>query len=293
MNTTYFCVSVTLTIMMGSLVVWFDRAWPQHTTAQDKLRRKLEQAETRWQQQGYIIHWGATHVTYHGNQLPLGKYEIVHPAVGGVLGLVDNVLIYERDKSSSQLIIPLADIQWIGSHNVRVKLEDFTTVREGLIIHYVQQRSTSTQWRIAIFIAADFYPILKKLSKLTALPYYRLERQRPDFGPFDAIRMEQDIYGKWHRQHNEQLYITPTSQLVFGFRDPLPVNQLRHIEVIKRSSKFSDFIPYSTALLRLGYEDLGQRHTVGYLMRDADALAQQLSARSGVPHHTDAGRKKK
>lgn len=256
------------------------------------------QLNTDWQNNGRSIQFAPIYAGYLGYR-PVPDHHALKPQ-HGALGIVDHTLSYAARDKMSDLTIPLDAIEWMGSHRIMVETGKNAVQKMALVVHYQQptfdysisNEPNGSLWRVAAFITAQNHDILTRLSQLTGLKYVALPRSRYDFGPFDATRMQQDIYGQWEGTVRRPLYLAP-DRLLFDFRHAIHLRNLRTIEVVTREHKLIS-LPGSESLLRLTYLDhTGNQQMIAYLLRYAPAMAEALSVRSGIPFSSSDGRKKK
>lgn len=244
-----------------------------------------------WQYTRRTVQFTPVRATFFG-KIPRRDYASVR-RYNGAIGIADDTLRFEAQRNDTFLEIPLTAIKWMGSQRICTHRGKNSTYRMALVVHFQETFPYNAPWRVATFVTPQNEEILATLNRLTGLGYATSRRGHADFGPFDATRMDQDIYGQWHEATRRTLYVAP-KWFMYNFCDPVPFAQLRKIEVIARGGLLNDLIPLLEELLRLEYTDTdGKSHTAGYMTRHADALAKELSRRSGVPYHTHAGRKKK
>jgi len=115
---------------------------------------------------------------------------------------------------------------------------------------------------------------------------------REDFGPARALRMHEDVYGEWHADREDQLYLAP-DRLLFGWRSAIPLDDIQRLNVLHRGG-LDALRPLASGLLRIEYRAAeGAIETVGFKVRRpaewADAIAEHSA--SGLP--VGQGRKKK
>ncbi len=111
-------------------------------------------------------------------------------------------------------------------------------------------------------------------------------------GPLNALRLRQDVYGRWERDHTITLYLVPDRVLV-DWHTALRNDQIRDLAVVDAPARLNVL---DRDLLRITYTtDDDARNIIGFVMDDGEAKrwAQVLHTHSGAPLEIITGRKKK
>jgi hypothetical protein len=233
----------------------------------------IEHTRRYWQREGRIIRFGPVNTLYLGD-LP-DNLNMLPDA--GWLGLVDDRLIFLGESSANlEISLPLERIRWIGQANVKVQQWNALTM-------YIEWESG---WRLHTFEVWEFNKLVTAMQEIGGVALVRYS----DYGPFDAPRYDQNIYGQWERGYTMKLYLME-DRLLADWRTVVTLDQIRGLAVLPSAGLSLTH----SALLSVHYTMADNRlHAVGFAMdgEKAGEWARVLQTRTGIePEY--GGRKQK
>lgn len=250
-------------------------------------RAHVIRVRTAWVRAGRIVHCGPVGATCYGNR-PRHLYGIGH---FGALGLADGQVIFTGHRQSRwDARIPFDALRWIGVRPISVSAGRTTVQRRALILHY----DSPNGWQVAAYVLSDLQWFVDELDQVGGLPPAHQSDQREDYGPAHATRLIEDVYGQWHVDRRDALYLAP-DRLLFGWRQPVMLADIRRLDVITQGG-WRDLNPLTADLLRIDYDapdGEGQLQTVGFVVRHTRRWAEAITRRTQVPLVVHQGRKKK
>jgi hypothetical protein len=251
---------------------WTRRALTQHVI----------RIQTAWVRAGQIVHYGPVGGVCLGNR-PRRAYG---SGVFGGLGITDGRLVFDGYRSNTENIsVPYAHVRHIGLTAVAVRRAS----RRALTVHY----ESPDGWRVATFLTDSPVELAQALADECDLPVYDSGEAREDFGPAQAVRMFEDVYGEWHDDREDDLYLAP-DRLLFGWRDAILLADIRRLDVYAQGGRWRDVNPLARDLLRIEHgpaED--DVEVVGFGVRGADQWADAIRQRATAPLAVYVGRKRK
>ena len=230
---------------------------------------------TAWARAGKRVHWGPVGARCLGHT-PQRRYG---RGVSGALGVVDGGLVFSGARTRRlDICLPVAQIRWIGLVGVRAAWRRQT----ALMVH----AETVDGWRVFVFTLREPVALAEALAQMGGLPVHDSRPNRPDYGPSQAVRLRQDVYGAWHAEDTGTLYLGP-ERLLFRERDAIPLAGIRRLDVLRGEKGVR-------SLLRVEYahED-GTTESVGFVVPRAQAWAEAIRRRMHVPVPVRQGRKRK
>ena len=271
--------SLGLGSLSGVALWWERRAQSRH----------IIRIRTAWVRAGHVIRFGPIGAAGYGT-LPQRTYT---RGAFGALGLTGSALVFDgHRRTSSDVNIPYEAIRWIGLHEIPVQSRRIVRHYRACAIHYQQ----AGNWRVVAFVLDDPREFGEQLARQTDLPLVDLGDKRPDYGPAEATRARQDIYGEWTPERTDALYLAP-DRLLFTYRDAIPLETITRLDVITRerlSNRLAERLPFTSDLLRVSYHpDQGEPQTVGFLVRQPDRWADAITRRRASPLFVHTGRKRK
>jgi hypothetical protein len=251
---------------------WTRRALTQHVI----------RVRTAWVRAGQIVHYGPVGGVCLGDR-PRRAYG---NGVFGALGITGGRLVFDGYRSSTENIsVPYAQIRHIGLSAVSVR----RATKRALSVHY----DSPDGWRVATFLTDSPVELAQALADECDLPVYDSGEAREDFGPTRALRLFEDVYGEWHDDREDDLYLAP-DRLLFGWRDAIPLADIRRLDVYERPGRLRDVNPLARDLLRVEYGPAdGEVEVVGFVVRGADQWADALRQHAAAPLAVYIGRKRK
>lgn len=200
--------------------LWPVRWWPGERAA----ARYARDMRTAWARAGRTIHWGPVRAICVASLpgWPGGK-------VDGVLGLVDGGLVFAgRHAADCDGYVPFDAVRWIALRRAR----RWRGGARQIAVH----AERSGRWQVAVFALEGVVSLAEALASRTGCPVYDAGAGREDFGPARALRMYEDVYGEWHADREDQLYLAP-DRLLFGWRDAIPLENVEEISVLARAPR--------------------------------------------------------
>ncbi|MBN1964980.1 MAG: hypothetical protein JW910_10050 [Anaerolineae bacterium] len=248
-------------------------------------RAHVIRVRTDWVRAGRIVHVGPVGATCYGTR-PRRIYRSGH---FGALGLADEQVVFTGHRQNRHDVrIPFDELNWVGIRPIRISAGRTTIERRALILH----RDSPSGWYVVACLLDDapaFIEALEQASGITPAPQ---SDRREDFGPSRATRLIEDIYGAWHTDRRDALYLAP-DRLLFDWRQPVLLADIRRLDVITRGG-WSDLNPLGTDLLRIETAGPdGAPQAVGFVVRRARRWAEEIARRTQVPLVVQEGRKKK
>ncbi len=206
----------------------------------------------------------------------------------GALALADNCLVYKgKNNDVFDVAIPLEAIQCVGLR-IAGLFDPATPVHTKLRIEFQSSDGlrvfTFNLWRSRS---------LETLAAQIGLPIHQLDPWPQELAPTNATRMMQDIYGQWHVDCSDKLYLAP-DRLVFAWQDAIMLADIRALALYDKPGALDMLKPFAHSLLRIEYcanVDLPPQ-TVGFELVDARTWGERIAARSGVSLTIHAGQKK-
>jgi hypothetical protein len=226
----------------------------------------LARVRSRWTAAGRVIHAGPILAAYKGD-VTNTKDVNFEP---GAIGIVDDVVLFVRESSAGfEVTIPLDQIRWMDSESTALITGD----RDRWHIHQFGLTDPDAWFQALDHVGVAHIPART-------------------FGPCKALRLRQNIYGRWARDYTLTLYLMP-DRLLVNWQTAITVDQIRAVMVFPAVIGIGFGRP---ALLRIEYEDTGgTRRTVGFAMTRDEALewGTTLADRAGVSFESAWGPKKK
>lgn len=206
----------------------------------------------------------------------------------GALALVDNHLVYKgKNNDLFDIAVPLESIQCVGLR-ITGLFDPATPVHTKLRVEFQSPNGlrvfTFNLWRSRS---------LETLAAQIGLPIHQLDPWPQELAPTNATRMMQDIYGQWHVDFSDNLYLAP-DRLVFAWQDVIMLADIRALALYDKPGALDMLKPFAHGLLRIEYcanVDLPPQ-TVGFELVDARTWGERIAARSGVSLTIHAGQKK-
>ena len=246
------------------------RWWPSRVR-----RAHVIATRTAWTRAGKRVHWGpvAARCLGHTPQRRYGR------GVGGALGVADGCLVFSGARTPRlDIRLPAEEIRWVGLVSVRA----LRRRRTALML----QAQSADGWRVLVFTLREPVALAETLARMCELPVHDSRPARPDYGPSQAARLRQDVYGAWHAEDTGALYLAP-DRLLFRERDAIPLAGIRRLDVLRGEGD-------TRPLLRVEYErDDGTTESVGFAVPRAQAWAEAIRGRMHAPIPIHAGRKRK
>ena len=177
-----------------------------------------------------------------------------------------------------------------------------TVKRPVLVLHHEDRG----RWNVSVFGIPDQALIVSLLTILGQQTRLKPAYARADFGPHDAQRMSQDVYGQWQPTTtdgdapsplilvaglNGELYLAP-DRLIYNGKTALHLAQIRKVELYEQGG-LQKLNPFSEELLRIEYEQGDQHQVAGFMVRSGRHWAEALGLRLNMPIEIHEGRKKK
>lgn len=249
------------------------------------LRAHIINTRTAWVRAGQRVRYGPV-VAIHFGTLPQRIYS---GALFGALGITDRRLVFEGHRDHrSDLYLDLDRVRRIGLCSVPVRLNRAQVERRALHVHF----EGPDGWRVATLVPDDPGEIAAALARECDLPVYDCGGDRDDFGPQEATRMIQGVYGDWQPDRDGTLYLAP-DRLLFDWRDAIPLDAVQRLNVLVQGN-WRDRLPGAEGLLRIEHRTPEDDAAVtGFVVRRADEWAAAIQARIDGMIPVQAGRKKK
>jgi hypothetical protein len=246
-------------------------------------QRFLIGVRTEWVREGRVVHYGPVGAYCYGSR-PKSLYP---GGTFGALGLVGECLFFSGHRSDwKNVTLPFEEVRWIGLRSIRVQAGRATVNKRALIVH----AESPGGWCVYAFTTGDLDELARQLAAQCGQMVHQDGRE--DFGPMNATRLTEDVYGQWHRDHADALYLAP-DRLLFGWGSAIHLVQMRRVEVLARGG-LESLNPFVGDLLRIEYAGADEGHAaVGFVVRRARKWAETIARRTGVPVQIHAGRKKK
>lgn len=237
--------------------------------------RYVRDLGTAWARAGRTIHWGPVRAICVASLpgWPGGK-------VDGALGLVDGGLVFAgRRAAVCDGFVPFDAVRWVALRRAR----RWPGSGRQLAVH----AERSGRWQVAVFALDGAVALAEALASRSGCPVDDAGAGREDFGPARALRMHEDLYGEWHAEREDQLYLAP-DRLLFGWRDAIALDRIEQVSVLERAPRAQG----RGAVLRLvARVDDETYEVVGFGVARAGAWADALVRRAGGA--LAVGRKKK
>ena len=226
--------------------------------------RFVRDLRTEWARAGRVVHWGPVSATCVASLpgWPGGK-------VDGALGLVDGGLVFAgRQASDCDGYIPFNAVRCVALRRTRRWLASGRQVA----VH----AERSGRWQVSVFALESVVPLAEALAIRANSPVYDAGAGREDFGPARALRMHEDVYGEWHAEREDQLYLAP-DRLLFGWRDAIALAQIEQVSVLERapgSRDHGEVLRLAVALDEESYD------VIGFGVAEAAAWADAIVRRA-------------
>jgi len=227
--------------------------------------RFVRDLRTEWARAGRVVHWGPVSATCVASLpgWPGGK-------VDGALGLVDGGLVFAgRQASDCDGYIPFNAVRCVALRRTRRWLASGRQVA----VH----AERSGRWQVSVFALESIVPLAEALATRAGSTVYDAGAGREDFGPARALRMHEDVYGEWHAEREDQLYLAP-DRLLFGWRDAIALAQIEQVSVLERapgSRDHGEVLRLAVALDEETYD------VIGFGVAEAAAWADAIVRRAG------------
>ena len=236
----------------------------------DRARRAhIIDTRTAWVRAGQRVQFGPFGVVSFG-LLPQRTYR---DGLFGALGITDGRLVFDGHRDHrADLRLPLDHIQRVGLSTVPVRAGRRTSHQRALTVHHAD----ADGWRVTTLLSDDPGAIAAALDRLCDCPIHDSGPDRDDFGPAEATRMWQDVYGDWTAERDGDLYLAP-DRLIFDWRDAIPLATIRRIDVLTQGT-WRDRLPAAEGLLRIEHAapDAESFDVTGFVARRAEAWAAAL-----------------
>lgn len=248
-------------------------------------QRHVIETRTGWVRAGRVIRYGPVGAISYGTR----PQRVYQHGVPGAVGLTDRALVFDgRRDRSCDVSVAYESVRWIALQTIAAAGRGRSREVRALLVHY----QSAETWHVASYVLDDPHELAAQLAQQTGLPLEDSGPDRADYGPADASRARQDVYGVWHPDRDGALYLAP-DRLVFDWRDAIPLGAITRLDVITRAG-LAERLPFSDDLLRVEYTDADdERQTVGLVMRHADRWADAISRRRRAPLIVHTGRKRK
>lgn len=244
--------------------------WLGGPLARRALKGFVRRTQTDWARAGRIIHWGPVSAVCTAS-LPGWSGS----GIDGALGLVDGGLLFAgRRAPACDGYLPFEALRWVGLRRAR----GWARGGRRLAVH----AERSGRWHVVVFALGEVAACAETLAAHAGLPLQDAGAGREDFGPDEALRLVEDVYGEWHAEREGTLYLAP-DRLLFDWRDAIALGTIEQVDVVARGRG---------ALVRVQHvagEDTFD--VVGFAVPRAGAWAEAIAARAGG--RLAVGRKKK
>jgi hypothetical protein len=195
----------------------------------------------------------------------------------GVLGLIDDQVVFVGISSANfEIRIPLANVRWLGQASVAVQQQNAVSLHCEL----------ESRWQLYNFGLDDWQSLVNGL-KEAGIPVATYQ----DRGPMDALRLRQNVYGQWERDHTVQLYLAP-DRLLADWHTAIMLDCIQGLTVLSAAGLNLT----RSALLEIKYSvPDAWPQVMGFAMSEPEARgwAEALRQRTKAPLDYGAGRKKK
>lgn len=269
-----------IALILGGLgLSGLSAAWWLRRAGRDHVRR----VQTGWVRAGQIVRWGPVSAVSFGHR-PRRTYT---RGVFGALGITGERVVFDGRRSTRfDTALPLDAVRWIGLETIPVVITRHLLPQRVLALH----TSGADGWRVSVFALDDPFELAEQVAALTGLPVHDAGSQREDFGPMEAERAFQDVYGEWSPDRADALYLAP-DRLLFGWRDAIPLDRVQRLDALRRGGAWN---PLAAGLLRVEHESAErERAVVGFVVRGAERWAEAIQRRIDTPVPVFAGRKQK
>lgn len=249
--------------------------WLGGPLARRALKGFVRRTQTEWARAGRVIHWGPVSAVCVA-ALPGWS----GGGIDGALGLVDGGLVFAgRRAPACDGALPFEALRWVGLRRAQ------GWRRGGLRLAVHAERSG--RWHVAVFGLDEIASFAEALAVHAGLPLKDAGAGREDFGPDDALRLTEDVYGEWHAERAGTLYLAP-DRLLFDWRDAIALDTIEQIGVVERAPHARG----SGALVRVQHT-VGDDafDVVGFAVPQAGAWATAIAARASG--RLTVGRKEK
>ncbi|HEX3052543.1 MAG TPA: hypothetical protein VHP83_17915 [Aggregatilineaceae bacterium] len=211
----------------------------------------INRTRTDWTRAGYRIQRGPLAADCTGHRPPY------HRRVFGVIGLVDQHLVFAGQRQPrDDTHIPLEAIR-------RIEMQP-----AALLVYHAENGA----WWISQFYMREAEPFAHDLRHLIDLPVHPI----CTYGPSRALRLVQDVYGDWHPDRADVLFLG-AGALFFGWQPIMTLDQMQRVDVYPQR-------------LRIDYTADDEFQTVGFDLAHPQRWADAISRRAEIPLHS--GRKK-
>jgi hypothetical protein len=254
--------------------------WPGSLPDQisDRLDRtadeSLDRARQHWQRTGRTIRFGPVKAFYGGDQ-PDNLNRSAPDA--GALAIVDDRLIFRSASSANfEIDLPLASIRRFGQSNEVVQ-------QANALTFYVED---DARWRLYTIGVEDAKRVIQALQDVGGVAMNRDSA----YGPVNAQRFDQNIYGHWVPDHTVRLYLIP-DHLLADWRTVVRFDQIQGLAVLPSGGLSSP----NSVLLSIRYtSDDGKPCAVGFALGEdkAQAWADILEYRTSIKQDQDQRKKK-
>jgi hypothetical protein len=254
--------------------------WAAYRQAQQHF---LIRVRTEWMREGRVVHYGPVGAHSYGS-----RPKSIYPGgTFGALGLVGGHLFFAGHRSGwKNASLAFEQVRWIGLRSITVQAGRATVKKRALVVH----ADSVGGWVVYTFTTGDLDELARQLAAQCGQMVH--QEGREDFGPMNATRLTEDVYGQWHRDHADALYLAP-DRLLFGWDSAIHLAQVRRVEVLARTG-LESLNPFAGDLLRVEYAGADEGHAaVGFVVRGARKWAEAIARRTQVPVQVHAGRKKK
>lgn len=249
--------------------------WLGGPLARRALRGFVRRTQTDWARAGRAIHWGPVSAVCTAS-LPGWS----GGGIDGALGLVDGGLIFAgRRAAACDGYLPFETLRWVGLRRAR----GWAWGSRRLAVH----AERSGRWHVAVFALDEAAACAEALAAHAGLPLQDAGAGREDFGPDEALRLAEDVYGEWHAEREGTLYLAP-DRLLFDWRDAIALDTIEQVDVVARGPQARG----RDALVRVQHavgEDAFD--VAGFAVPRAGVWAEAIAARAGG--RLAVGRKKK
>ncbi len=241
-------------------------SWQERTahSLNRTVEESLDRARQHWQRAGRTIRFGPVKAFYCGDQPDKLNRFTPDP---GALALVDYRLIFRGASSANfEIDLPLESIRWFGQSNVIVQ-------QVNALTFYVEHDS---RWRLYTIGVEDMEPTVRALQEIGGVTL----NPDPDYGPVNALRYDQNIYGHWEPDHTVRLYLIP-EHLLADWRTVVRFDQIGGLAVLPSGG----LSPVDSALLSIRYtSDDGRPCGVGFALGwdKVYTWANLLEKRTGI-----------
>jgi len=227
--------------------------------------RYVRDLATAWAAAGRAIHWGPVRAICVAS-LPGWR----GGKVDGALGLVDGGLVFAgRQATVCDRFVPFDAVRWIALRRAR----GWPGGTRELAVH----AERSGRWQVAVYALDSVVSLAEALASRCGCPVDDAGSGREDFGPARALRMVEDVYGEWHADREDQLYLAP-DRLLFGWRDAISLESIEQVSVLERPPRAQG----RGAVLRVAAQRDNETYdVVGFAVARAGAWADAIVRRAG------------